>query len=163
MLRSSREFASKFDALSRLGVDDVFYGRIDPPQVRTMFSLPVQIVPTIPDSLLGAAEQPSGSLFYYPSRLFVWKPKGSYSGAPGNLRLLFSQGAPIVGFDFTYTAVLTADKPDCRIYTQSVAYNQFDAGFFKLGFSAADVTGNGPPLYYALFAKRVPLSVPFQL
>jgi hypothetical protein len=163
MLRSSRKFASKFDALSRLGVDDMFYGRIDPPQVRTMFSAPVQIVPTIPDSILGQGEQPSTSLFYYPTRLFVWKPKGLYSGAPGALTLFFSNGVAVVGFSVTYTAVLTASQPDCRIYTQSAAYNQFDCGFLKLGFSGADVTGAGPALYYALFCKKVPLSVPFQL
>lgn len=162
MLRSAKRFVERFDPLSKLGVTDIVTGKIPPSRVRTMFSKPVVILPSIDAPGLAANLSTGVGANFIVIAFYLWKPAGSaYVGAPGNIRL--RRAGVALSFDIAYGPRLTSTNADVLIsYPVVFAGVVAPSDSYDLIFTSADVTGDGPPLYYAAFYVKVPLTFPGQ-
>jgi hypothetical protein len=140
-------------------------GEIPPSRVRTLHSLPVTVLP----ELDGAAEPLNPVLgvghWLVPLRMYVWKPAGSaYVGISGGFQLRDAIGA-VVQTDPGFSAALQSPGAYSAVwiaFTSGVAYpGTPDFTRYELFFPTADVTGDGPPLFYTIIYNRVPASAPF--
>jgi hypothetical protein len=165
MLRTAKRTASRYDTVGRLNQQDVVSGKIIPSRVRTLHSIPITVLPEL-DAPAESQDFVTGIGYYLvPLRIFLWKPAGSaYVGAAGNFQVRGNTTALYV--DSSLSAALQSTNAYSLAFNgafnnpaaQSIAtYARHE--FF---FATADVTGDGPPLYYTIFFIRVPISAPLQ-
>ena len=164
MPMTARRLAQRSSVLAKLGPAgcDVVSGKIIPSRVRTMNTLPVTVLPDLDAPTLPFNQATGIGTLYAVRAIYIWKPAGSaYIGAPGNLQLRFDTGVA-TAFSVAYTAPLTST--DAAVHSGSLVNTILGPTLpvkYDLFFSGANVTGDGPPLYYAIFFTKYPLTAPF--
>src|SRR5258706_8334669 len=127
-----------------------------------MHSIPIVVLPGLDAPDLPLNFTTGVGTFFRPVRMFIWKPPGSaYAGAPGNLQLRLSTGTLI--FNSANSSVLTNTDAGVISFIDQGVYPLTGLDKYDLFFATADITGDGPPLYYTIFYTRVPLTCPLQL
>src|SRR5882672_4171609 len=102
MLRTARRTNSRYDAISKLNAEEFTSGKIVPSRVRTLFSVPITVLPALDAPTIALNAAAGLGLFMGSMRFYLWKPAGSaYVGTPGNLRLTTSTGANTLNTPFT--------------------------------------------------------------